>query len=218
MENKMQENKTKHTAEKKQLSVVIPVYNEKGAIEDTIKQVLDILAKAKIDHEVILVNDGSTDGTGDLIRNSLKKLKGKNVRLLEHQYNRGYGAALKTGIDAAKYGIVCITDADATYPNERIPEMLDVCIDGNYDMIVGKRPFKKLPLATKPAKWFLTKLASYLVNEKIGDINSGLRIMRKDVIKKFFHIISEGFSFTTTSTIALMSNGYRIYYPYSIVF
>ncbi len=199
-------------ADKKEVSVVIPVYNEKGAIEDTIKQVLDILEKADITHELILVNDGSTDGSGELIKTALKTMKKKNVILCEHQFNKGYGAALKTGIRAAKYDYICITDADSTYPNERIPEMLDISINGSYDMVVGKRPFKKLPTLTKPAKWFLTKLASYLVNEKIGDINSGLRILKKDVIVKFFHIISEGFSFTTTSTIALMSNGYRIYY------
>lgn len=196
----------------KTLSIVIPVYNEKEAVGETIDQISDILKKANIRYQLVLVNDGSTDGSGEVIKNRLTKLKNANVLLCEHPVNRGYGAALKTGIAAAVYNNICITDADGTYPNERIPDMLSIALKDGCDMIVGKRPFKKLPAATKPAKWFLTKLAGYLVNEKIGDINSGLRIFKKDVISQFFSIISDEFSFTTTSTIALMSNGYRICY------
>ena len=197
---------------KKELSIIIPVYNEKGAIEETIKEVLNIMKNAAITHELIIVNDGSTDGSGKIIEDFLKKSRFKNVTLCNHKFNRGYGASLKTGIKKAKFNNICITDADATYPNERIPEMLETYLRDDYDMVVGKRPFKKLPLATKPAKWFLTRLASYLAGEKIEDINSGLRIIKKDVVSKFFHIISEGFSFTTTSTLAFMTNGYRIHY------
>jgi glycosyltransferase involved in cell wall biosynthesis len=197
---------------KKELSIIIPVYNEKGAIEETIHQVLALMKKTNIKHELILVNDGSVDGSGEIIQKYLRKNRLKNVFLCNHTHNRGYGASLKTGISKAKYNNICITDADATYPNERIPEMLDIYLEGSYDMVVGKRPFKKLPTLTKPAKIFLTSLASYLAGKKIDDINSGLRIFRKDVITKFFNIISEGFSFTTTSTLAMITNGYNIRY------
>ncbi len=152
------------------------------------------------------------DGSGEIIQKYLRKNRLKNVTLCNHALNRGYGARLKTGISRAKYNNICIPDADATYPNERIPEMLDIYLEGSYDMVVGKRPFKKLPTLTKPAKIFLTSLASYLAGKKIDDINSGLRIFRKEVITKFFNIISDGFSFTTTSTLAMITNGYNIRY------
>lgn len=201
-------------SEKKELSVVIPAYNEKEAIIDTVQQVILVLISTDIDFELIVVNDGSTDKTGEILQEYLNKndASAKNVRLINHKFNKGYGAALKSGILKAKYNNICIIDADGTYPNNKIPLLFNKYLSGPYDMIIGRRPFEKLPTITKPAKWFLTVIASYLAGAKIPDLNSGLRIFKKDVILIFFPIISDGFSFTTTSTLAMITNSYEIDY------
>ncbi|MFW6327144.1 MAG: glycosyltransferase family 2 protein [Bacteroidota bacterium] len=186
------------------LSIIIPVYNEVGAIEETLSSIKSMMINAGINYEIVVVNDGSTDGT----REVLESFEG--IRLINSDENRGYGASLKKGIRSAKYDNIAITDADGTYPNERIPEMFTFL--GDYDMVVGKRSFKNLPNKTKPAKWFINKLANYLAGFKIPDINSGLRLFKKEIAVKYFNIISDGFSFTTTLTLAMLTNNYNVKY------
>jgi len=197
-----------------ELSIVVPAYNEKDAIVPTMEAILDVFENAGVRVEIIVVNDGSSDGTGDRLR---KYLAGsvratEKIRLIEHERNKGYGASLKTGIRSASAALIAITDADGTYPNERLPEMLAKLRTDDFDMVVGRRPFRKLPLLTKPAKWAITSLANFLTGENIKDINSGLRIFRKEIAERFFGIISDGFSFTTTITLSMMTNGYRVHY------
>lgn len=189
------------------LSIIIPVYNEENAILSTIEQIEKIMSESGIRHEIIVINDGSTDNTGKILKENNKVYK-----LIEHTHNKGYGASLKTGISEARYDSISITDADATYPNERIPEFYHELVKNNYNMIVGKRSFKKLPPITKPAKWVINRLANYLASYKIPDINSGLRVFRKADAKRFFNIIPDGFSFTTTITLAMLTNNLRVKY------
>jgi len=202
------------TSEMNGLSIVIPAYNEERAIVETIEHVTGVMEPSQTPYEVVLVNDGSTDKTAVIIQSYLHDHPqlAERVRLVEHAHNRGYGASLKTGIRAAKNEAICITDADGTYPNNRIPELFGMFRERGLDMVVGRRSFKKLPTLTKPAKWFITKLASFLVDDKIPDINSGLRIFRRSIAVKFFPIICDGFSFTTTITLAMFSNGYQVHY------
>lgn len=189
------------------LSIVIPVYNEQNSIIPTIDNINTMMAETDIDYELIIVNDGSSDNTGRV----LKDYK-NHFRLVEHHYNKGYGAALKTGILASSHDIIAITDADGTYPIEYIPQMYEEAKD--YNMVVGRRPFKQLPTMTKPAKWFITKLASYLAEFKIPDINSGLRVFWKKDALRFFHIIPSGFSFTTTITLSMLTSELEVkYFP-----
>ncbi len=197
----------------RKLSIVIPVYNEKNAIVDTVREVKGFMDSSSLEYEIVLVNDGSKDGSLEVLEDFLKANPDyqNTLQLISHEVNKGYGASLKTGIRATRYDNICITDADATYPNDRIPDLFAEYETG-FDMVVGKRSFKKLPTLTKPAKWFITSLANYLVDEKIEDLNSGLRIFRKDLAVKFFPIICDGFSFTTTITLAMMSNNYRVKY------
>ena len=197
-----------------ELSIVIPAFNEEGAIVETIRHITEVMEPSTVPYEIILVNDGSTDQT---IPTLVKFLSENNqiaarVNIVEHEHNRGYGASLKTGIRAANNEAICITDADGTYPNYRIPELFRIFSDGKFDMVVGKRNFKNLPSVTKPAKWFITRLANFLVDGKIPDINSGLRIFRRSVAIEYFPIICDGFSFTTTITLAMFSNGSRVHY------
>ena len=187
------------------LSIVIPVYNEEGAIVQTIDQIEGIMSASNIDYEIVVVNDGSSDKTGVI----LSEHKG-NFKLLTHEVNRGYGASLKTGINATKHDIIAITDADGTYPNEQIPTLFKEI--GNFNMVVGKRSFKRLPNITKPAKWMIAKLANFLAGYKIPDINSGLRLFHKQDAQRYFNIISDGFSFTTTITLAMITNGLTVKY------
>ncbi len=191
-----------------EVSVVIPVYNEIGALEETVQEVSRHMDDSGLTYEIILVDDGSTDGTGEL----MAAISMPNVRTVKHEVNQGYGAALKTGLKHARYDLMAITDADGTYPNERLPELIKSL--GDNDMLVGARTGQnvQIPLARKPAKRALNELANHLSDTKIPDLNSGLRVMRKTTVKKFMHILPDSFSFTTTITLAMLSDGYDVKY------
>ena len=191
-----------------EVSIVIPVYNEIGALEETVHDVSRYMDASGLTYEVILVDDGSTDGTGEL----MASLSVPNVKAIKHEVNQGYGAALKTGLKNARYDLMAITDADGTYPNERLPELVKAL--GDDDMLVGARVGQnvQIPAIRKPAKRALNELANYLSDTRIPDLNSGLRVMRKDTVKKFMHILPDSFSFTTTITLAMLSDGYNVRY------
>jgi glycosyltransferase involved in cell wall biosynthesis len=198
---------------KKQLSIIIPVYNEENSVKDTLTEIFGVMEKSRIDYEVIAVNDGSKDHSHESLLDFQAKNKkfSKRYKVVSHIKNKGYGASLKTGIRKAESDIIFITDADSTYPNKDIPRIFALYNKG-YDMVVGKREFGKLPTLTKPAKFCLHILASYLVEQKIPDLNSGFRVFRKDLAMKYFPIICDGFSFTTTITLAMLTNGYAVHY------
>jgi glycosyltransferase involved in cell wall biosynthesis len=187
------------------VSIVIPAYNEEAAIGTVLGEIEEAMADSPLRWEIIVVDDGSTDQTAGAAQSAA-------ARLLRHERNRGYGAALKTGIRHARYDTIVITDADGTYPNERIPELLSHL--GEYDMVVGARTGAdvRVPLLRRPAKWALNQLANYLAGMTIPDLNSGLRAMKRDVLLKFFNMLPAGFSFTTTITLAMLTNNYNVKY------
>ena len=178
------------------ISIVIPAYNEEGGIIHTLKDVCEIMNSSTIIHEIIVVNDGSSDKTAEYAA------KIEEVTVIDLPENRGYGAALKAGIRSAKYDVIVITDADGTYPADRIPDLVESL--GKYDMVVGARIGKNvtIPNIRKPAKWALRVLSAYLAGRPIPDLNSGLRVMKKDLVMRFEHLLPAGFSFTTTITLA----------------
>lgn len=185
------------------LSIVIPVYNEEGSVGETIAFFERFLA----DHpgcELILVNDGSTDATAK----ALAALPDQAFRVIHHSKNLGYGAALKSGVKAASYDIIAITDADGSYPNERIPEMADHFHRKQADMVVGARtgPHVHMGRSRRLAKYFFRKLAEYLSERSIADFNSGFRIIKKELILNAARFLPDGFSFTTTLTLYALSN------------
>lgn len=184
-------------------TILIPAYNESSSIVETINQIKALPG----DFEVIVIDDGSTDKTSELANVT-------GVKVVQHSENTGYGASLKTGVMHASHDIIVITDADGTYPNERIPELVGLFVGDSYDMVVGSRTGEdvNIPLIRLPAKWILNKLANFLTGTKIPDLNSGLRVMRKDIILKFFNIICDGFSFTTTITLCMLTNQYNVKY------
>jgi len=187
------------------ISIIVPVYNEQEGLAHVIKQLLCLPMHEK--SEIIVVDDGSTDRTGEI----LEGFKG-DIKIIRHSRNKGYGAALKTGIRQAQNDIVVITDADGTYPNQEIPRLVEEMEEN--DMVVAARVEGdvQIPAIRKPAKWVLSKLGNYLSNSDIPDLNSGLRAMRKDIVESAFGILPDGFSFTTTITLAMLTNGARVKY------
>ncbi len=189
----------------KGISVIIPAYNEETGIGRVLEEVESVLQESAIEFEIIVVNDGSTDRTGEIVQTT-------GAVLLEQPANRGYGASLKLGIHRAKFERVLIVDADGTYPPEAIPRLLEKA--DTFDMVVGARTGKNvaIPAFRRFPKWLLKKLADYLVGMKIPDLNSGLRIFRKEAAEKFLPILPDGFSFTTTITVAFLSNSLPVHY------
>jgi glycosyltransferase involved in cell wall biosynthesis len=190
-----------------ELSVVIPAYNESHGIGPVLDELAGILGQAGLDHEILVVDDGSTDDTARVVEEKAAALPA--LKLVRHGRNRGYGASLKTGIRAAASEVVAITDADGTYPAEALPGLYRRMVDDGADMVVGSRTGENvhIPLVRRPAKAALRVLANYLSGHRIPDLNSGLRVFRRDPIIERFNLISDGFSFTTTVTLALLARG-----------
>ena len=188
-----------------ELSVVIPAYNEENAVRSTIDDVREHLDPLGIPYEIIVVDDASQDATR-------ARAQETGVIVTYNDVNSGYGASLKRGIKMAQYDYVAIMDADGTYPARFLPEMLALCRD--QDMVVGDRgaAMKNVPLLRKPAKKFLFAFASFLAERKINDLNSGMRVFRKTELIPFLPLLPQNFSFTTTITLCMTSNGKRMIY------
>src|SRR5438067_9734356 len=172
------------------LSLLVPAYNEEGSLAETVAALSKLRAHFA-DMEIVIINDGSRDRTGEIAR-------ALPVTLIEHVVNRGYGAALKSGLARAKHDYIVIADADGTYPLEDIPKLMADAPE--FDMVVGARTGEEvhIPLVRRPAKWMITRLAEYLSQRKIPNLNSGLRVFRKDTALRFLTLYPDGFSFTTT--------------------
>jgi len=187
------------------VSVVIPAFNEEQAVASVIHELQNLFAQQKLQTEIVIVDDGSTDSTAARAHEA-------GARVLRHRSNRGYGAALKTGIFAAKYDTIVITDADGTYPSQAIPILLQQL--EHSDMVVGSRTGSNvsIPWVRRPAKWVLNKLANYVSTSRIPDLNSGLRAFRREIALQYFPILPNQFSFTTTITLAMHCDKYAVAY------
>jgi glycosyltransferase involved in cell wall biosynthesis len=189
------------------LSIIVPAYNEAASIGPVLSSLQETMSGAGFEYEILVVDDGSEDDTAAVA-------EAAGIRLLRHPENRGYGAALKTGIRHAIHDQIAITDADGTYPNERLPDLALLAVEGKYDMVVGARTGESvhIPLGRRPAKWVLNRLANYLARTTIPDLNSGMRVFRRTVAEEFKGYLPSSFSFTTTLTLALLTNDYTVYY------
>ena len=182
------------------ISVIIPAYNEEAAIAEVIKRVKNV----SFDYELIVVDDGSTDKTAFIA-------EGLGVRVIRHPYNKGYGEAIKTGVKAASYNVVFLLDADRQHNPEDIPRFLAYL--GEFDMVVGeRRRGSRVPPIRRIGKWFLRKVAIFLARRDIPDLNSGFRLVKKNILLNFIPILPDTFSLSTTLTLAVIKSGYTIKY------
>jgi glycosyltransferase involved in cell wall biosynthesis len=194
------------TADRVDVSIILPVYNEVGHVRDEVERITKTMDASDYTYEIIAVDDGSTDGSGD----ELMSMEG--IRVIQFLQNRGSGASRKVGTHQARGDIVVWTDVDMTYPNDEIPDLLDQM--PGWDQVVGARTSEQGTnrFFRVPAKWFIRKLAEYLTATKIPDLNSGLRAFRRVVAEQYLHLLPSGFSCVTTITMAFLANGYSIKY------
>jgi len=173
------------------VSVVIPALNEGPAIG----AVLDAVRSLPIDAEIVVVDDGSSDDTG-----AVAAAHGATV--IRHATNLGYGRSIKDAVRAATTDVIVLTDADGTYPIDRIPDLLAEFVKG-FDMVVGARQgaVYRGTLFKSTLRWFLRKVVEFASGRRVPDVNSGLRVFRKSSVEQYFPDICDGFSFTTTITL-----------------
>jgi glycosyltransferase involved in cell wall biosynthesis len=191
------------------VSVIIPAFNEELGIRSVLTDLVAALADNRLlAYEVLVVDDGSEDNTAAVAAEF------SDVRVIVHQTNQGYGASLKSGIRQAQYEVLAITDADNTYPNAEIPILVQQLVDGSFDMVVGARIGDQvsIPLIRRPAKWIVRQLAIMVAEQPIPDLNSGLRVFRRTTVRRYLGLLPNGFSFTTTITLAMLTNDCLVAY------
>lgn len=184
-----------------ELSVIVPVYNEKTAIRDVIEE----LRSACPESEIVVVDDGSDDGTD-------AELSGlDDVKIVTHDRNRGYGAALKSGMRCATRNYIAWYDGDGQHRPEDLMAIVLPVITGSFDAVIGSRSDTSVQkLDRVVGKKFLTLVAEFLTGQKIPDLNSGLRCFSLGLIRRYVHLLPDGFSASTTSTLCLIERGYRV--------
>lgn len=189
------------------ISVIVPVYNEEEAVINTLKDLSQILSTFS-QYEIIVVNDGSTDNTLEVI----KSVAIRNLKIINHLENLGYGRSLFDGILSAQYDCIAIIDGDDSYPANRIKDLYAYYPE--YDMVVGARQGKEYKRGAfkRPARAFFEHLVEYASGGKVPDVNSGLRIFKRNIVMKFQDSLCTGFSFTTTLTLIFLLNHYYIKY------
>ncbi len=177
----------------KDVSVIIPVYNE----EESIGKVIDTLKSLYPGLAIIVIDDCSTDKTYEQITK-------RDVKAIQHHRNKGYGASLKTGLKNCQTKYALFFDADGQHDPKDVIRLADE-ISGGYDMVIGARTKdSQVQLARKPGKWVLHQVANMMVEQKIPDLNSGLRIVKAELARNFMHLLPNKFSFSTTITIIFM--------------
>ncbi len=186
------------------VSIVLPVHNEAGHLQAEIDRIVEAMEASDYSWELILVDDGSSDGSTEIA------LADGRARVIRTGRNRGAGTARRIGTEAARGEIVVWSDADMTYPNHEIPQLVDAL--GDADHVVGARTSEQgtLKFFRVPAKWLIRRLAQYLTQTKIPDLNTGFRAFRRDVAVQYTHQLPPGFSCVTTITMAFLMNGYQV--------
>ena len=189
-------------------SLIIPTFNEEASIGETVRIAHETLTGVGEEFEILVINDGSTDGTAA----KLSEMRLPNLLVITHPRNTGYSASIKTGIRRSKGEILGITDADGTYPVNQFPTLLHTMREKSLDMVIGARTKKgvQIPFIRRPAKWIVNTLANMLTGIKIPDLNSGMRIFTKEFALRFMHIYPQRFSFTITTTLAALTNDYLV--------
>ncbi len=194
-------------------TIVLPCYNEHEHVIAEVERICGAMDASGIPYELLAIDDASTDDTLALLLDARSRFP--SMRVMPFRRNGGSGTARRIGSYEARGEIVVWTDADMTYPNERIPEFVQTLLDDpTYDQVVGARTSEEgsHKLLRVPAKWIIRKIAERLSNSSIPDLNSGLRAFRRSVSLPYLRLLPPGFSCVTTITLAFLSNQHDIKY------
>jgi glycosyltransferase involved in cell wall biosynthesis len=199
--------------EKPLVTIVLPCYNEGAHVLREIERITRAMNASEFTYELLCIDDASTDDTLAVLNDAAQHYA--NLRIMPFRRNGGSGTARRIGTQQAHGEIVVWTDADMTYENERIPELVRILVeDDSYDQVVGARTTEEgtHKWARVPAKWFIRKVAERLTKQQIPDLNSGLRAFRREVSLPYLRLLPSGFSCVTTITLAFLSNQHDIKY------
>ncbi|GAA4518643.1 MULTISPECIES: glycosyltransferase family 2 protein [Nonomuraea] len=195
------------------VTIVLPCYNEQDHVIDEVDRITKAMDSSGYTYELVAVDDCSTDETLARLKEAAPLYP--HLRIRAFHRNGGSGTVRRIGTQEARGEIVVWTDADMTYPNERIPELVQILDkDPTIDQVVGARTSEEgsHKLLRVPAKWVIRKVAEMLAGQKIPDLNSGLRAFRKSVAKPYLRLLPPGFSCVTTITLSFLSNQHDVYY------
>ena len=183
------------------VSVIIPAFNEAESIGAVVVELRDALAE--VEHEILVIDDASRDATAE-------RAAVAGAVVIRRRANQGYGAALKTGIRRAKYERIAILDGDGQHQPADVPRLLAKMEEG-YDSVIGAREKGSYQYSARiPGKALLQWTAGFLVGERPEDVNSGLRVFRKTDVLSYLPLLPNGFSFTTTLTLAMIKDAFQV--------
>jgi polyisoprenyl-phosphate glycosyltransferase len=187
------------------LSVVLPCFEEEDAVGSVVAEIREALASWPGTWEIVVVDDASRDGT-------VEAAEAARVRVVRRPENGGSGAARKTGIRAARGRWIAMLDADGTYVPSHLPELLSHL--PLYDQVNGARVREAgtMRALRVPAKWAIRKLAEWISGKRIPDLNTGMKVFKKDVMERYLWVLPEGFSCVTSMTLAFLCNGHPVRY------
>jgi glycosyltransferase involved in cell wall biosynthesis len=195
------------------VTIVLPCYNEEGHVIAEIERISAAMEASGYEYELMCVNDASTDDTLAKLYEAAPRFP--QMEVVNFHRNSGSGTVRRIGTQRARGEIVVWTDADMTYPNERIPELVQILDkDPTIDQVVGARTSEQgtYKLLRVPAKWFIRKFAERLTGAKIPDLNSGLRAFRREVSLPYLRLLPAGFSCVTTITVSFLANNHEMYF------
>lgn len=181
------------------VTVILPAFNEEQNIAETVSKLLEMYPE----YEILVIDDGSQDNTANLAED-------KGARVIRNDVNKGYGASLKQGMRKAKGDIVVFMDADGQHDCKDVARLVKG-LEGS-DMVVGERSKEDMVTVRKPGKWILSIVADYLAGQHIPDINSGFRALYREDGLSYIAILPNGFSLTTTLTLAMIKEGRDVTY------
>lgn len=182
------------------VTIVVPAYNEQEGIGQTLSE----LVRRFPDAEILVIDDGSTDATAERVAGT------QGVRLLRHETNRGYGASIKTGISNAKGDMVAWYDADGQHTADGLERLLTVIDAEKLHAVIGERgDGSSVDPRRRLGKAILSLIVQTIAGERIPDINCGLRVFKRSVIRRYAHLLPDGFSASITSTLLMRERGYR---------
>lgn len=183
-------------AELRDTTVVIPAFNEAGGIADTIQGL-----KTQGFAEILVVDDGSTDDTAP-------RAEASGARVVRHPYNKGNGAAVKTGIREARTPVILLMDADTQHDPKEATKLVEPV--GSFDMVIGARSLGEQSLVRAAGNAVFRSLASWLTGRPIPDLTCGYRAAKRQSLLEVLHLLPNGFSYPTTSCLALMKSGQSV--------